>query len=271
MVVNEELFDASRAHEGAFRKEHLISVRERLLKELREWFHEIADSVDFNDDKYSWLRKFQHRIIKERAVIISFNWDLILDALLYEKSLSRQSYGFGTMGDAPILLKPHGSLNWFEHRYATHMESDRRTRIFDRSGDSIDAFLRFRAPYSKSRREYIPLLVPPIYAKNFARPFFQELWNRCTQYLSTAAKVIFVGYSMPLSDLHARFIVRCGFHNQLEGQLLRNGARATATGPARVTIVNPDQGAAQRAETVVGPVAKTKWIPLPVAQWVEGL
>jgi hypothetical protein len=40
-------------------------------------------------------------------------------------------------------------------------------------------------------------------------------------------------------------------------------------GAAKVTIVNPDQGAAQRIENTLGQHAKCKWLPKPVAQWVS--
>src|SRR5271169_399954 len=61
----------------------------------------------------------------------------------------------------------------------------------------------------------------------------------CTDVLSTARKVVFLGYSMPTSDIHAQFITRCGFHNQKEGKLFAGGNRTKPTGPAEVVIVNP--------------------------------
>ena len=79
----------------------------------------------------------------------------------------------------------------------------------------------------------------------------------------------FVGYSMPEVDLHAQFIMRCGFYNQIYGQPKAGGGRTKATGPAKVTIVNPDQEAALRIEGIVGPEAKCKWVPKPAAQWVS--
>jgi phosphoribosylpyrophosphate synthetase len=58
---------------------------------------------------------------------------------------------------------------------------------------------------------------------------------------------------MPTADLHAQFILRCGFHNQHEGELTKAKKRKTATGPAKMIIVNPDQGAANRIAAIAGP------------------
>ena len=111
----------------------------------------------------------------------------------------------------------------------------------------VYAFRKFRAPISnKHNKEYTPLIVPPVYLKNFEKPVFQALWKICTRHLSTARRIVFLGYSMPPADFHAQFIMRCGFHNQKEGQLDKYDRRKESTGPAEVVIVNPDFGAARR-------------------------
>jgi hypothetical protein len=114
----------------------------------------------------------------------------------------------------------------------------------------------------------MPLIVPPILLKDFAKPVFKAIWNGCTDALSTAKRVFFLGYSMPDSDIHAQFIMRCGFHNQNEGKLIAGGKRAKATGPAEVVIVNPDRGAAQRIASVVGPHSRCEWVSTPIAEWM---
>jgi hypothetical protein len=117
----------------------------------------------------------------------------------------------------------------------------------------------------------MPLIVPPVYNKDFGQNVFRDLWRNCVAALSTASKVIFLGYSLPEADLHARFILRCGFHNQVEGELLSGGKRSSPTGKSEVVIVNPDQGAARRIEASVGNDIRCNWQPLPVSKWVEKL
>lgn len=266
MLVNEELFDASRQYEGRFTRQDLRDLQRDLLLKIAEWFHELAKGARPSEPKIEWLKKFADRVRRENAAIISFNWDLILDELLFGDELDAAAYGLGEeRGEHPILLKPHGSLNWFEENPGRHLTSTKRIEIFD----SVYAFQKFRAPNSKHGRVYTPLIVPPVYLKDFDKPIFVRLWKSCTSILSRARKVVFVGYSMPAADLHAQFIMRCGFHNQVEGELGKDGQRATATGPAKVLIVNPDRGAAQRIEAVAGPRHSCRWISTPVAEWIQ--
>jgi|SRR5882672_2958281 len=273
MLVNEELFHASRQYEGKFTKETLRRLQRDLLLSITDWFHELSKRVKPNNPEATWLRTFRERVRKENAAIISFNWDLILDELLFGSELDKASYGFTRpLGGTPVLLKPHGSLNWFEHEQGQHLVGSKRillhrTKRPRGGGNAIYAFREFRAPVSSAGRRYTPLIVPPIHLKRFEKPVFRALWRNCTSLLSTAKTVTFLGYSMPSADLHAQFIIRCGFNNQVQGELLEGG-RAKPTGAAIVTIVNPDGAAAKRIAQVVGPDSPCKWISTPAAEWL---
>ncbi|MGH7833515.1 MAG: hypothetical protein ACREQK_07710, partial [Candidatus Binatia bacterium] len=196
--------------------------------------------------------------------VISFNWDLVLDQQLFEGEVSGASYGLTKRLDAgPVLLKPHGSLNWYEASQMAKVAEEKHVTIFDNKKDKerIEAFLYPRAIKSKWGRRYTPLIVPPTYLKNFDRPVFRRLWNNCTDALSTPKKLIFLGYPLPAADLHTQFISRCGFHNQIEGRVKNSTERYDPTDPAEIIIVNPDQDAARRIESVAGPKFRCKWIP----------
>jgi hypothetical protein len=84
-------------------------------------------------------------------------------------------------------------------------------------------------------------------------------------------KLVFLGYSLPSSDLHAHFIFRCGFHNQIHGRIKDANSRYPATRPAEVVIVNPDKDAASRIKTVAGPDVLCTWIPKKSQVWLEGI
>jgi hypothetical protein len=271
MLVNEELFDASRQYEGNFTQTELRDLQRDLLLRIADWFHELSADVSPSTPKANWLKRFRNRIERENAAIISFNWDLILDELLFGTELSALSYGFSApTSSGAVLLKPHGSLNWFEEKEGQHIKGEKRIKVFDAKGsDSVYAFREFRAPRSAVGRTYAPLIVPPVYLKNFNKPVFEAVWKKCTSVLGTATEVVFLGYSMPSADLHAQFILRCGFNNQVEGELEEHG-RAPATGAAPVTIVNPDRSAAQRIAAVVGRQSACEWVSMPAADWLGG-
>ena len=270
IAVNLDLFDASRAAEGGFKKDHLENAREGLLSEIARWFHELYKPAN----QISWLHDFVRVLRKENAAIISFNWDLVLDQELFEEGINSENYGLAkNLPAGPILLKPHGSLNWYEAKQIKNVASEKRIVIFPHrsAGEQIEAFLRPREIKSKTDKRYTPLIVPPTYLKDFKRPIFRKLWQRCTHLLSTTKRIIFLGYSLPSADLHAQFIFRCGFHNQIEGILRQDGTRQSATGAAKVVIVNPDQEAALRIEAVAGPQIICEWVPKRIQEWCNAL
>ena len=263
LQVNEQLFDASDQYETTFTKEQLRNLQTDLLLEVARWFHEISKSVVPNAPTVSWLSKFKEQVMRQRAAVISFNWDLILDQLLFADGINEASYGF-TIGEdqIPSLLKPHGSLNWFEEGIGRHLKSVKRVTVFDNGPDTVYAFREFRAPVSKSTRIYSPLIVPPVYLKNFEKPVFKALWRNCVTVLNQARQVVFLGYSMPLADHHAQFIMRCGFQKRIVSD-------PCVQGTPEVVIVNPDWGAARRISSIVGSEYRCSWASTPVSEWIE--
>lgn len=271
--VNEELFDASRESEGNFSREDLKKVRESLLREIYDWFHEL-----YEESKNSqWMEKFVQVVRKQNAGIISFNWDLLVDHKLFSKETLSMGYGLkGNLmhgGNTPILLKPHGSLNWYEENQIKNITVDKRINIFSRSksGNNVDAFLYPRGITSRIGKNYTPLIIPPTYLKDFSRPIFQSLWKRSTDLLSTAKNIYILGYSLPKDDLQARFILRCGFHNQIEGRQKIRGGRHGPTGAANVFVVNPSMEVEERYLDVIGPNINTRFIKQTVEEWVESI
>jgi len=261
------MFDASRPAEGRFSKEQLKQSREILLFTIAEWFHKISKDAS----KTAWLSKIVDRLRTEKAAIVSFNWDLILDYHLFKGDLDSKSYGlFKKLGRGPVLLKPHGSLNWYQGTQLDRVSELRRIEIFHSKDESkcVHAFLRPRGVKSKSGKRYTPLIIPPTYFKDFKPSIFKRLWQNCTDVLSTPKRLVFLGYSLPAADLHAHFIFRCGFHNQLNGRIKDNTSRYPATGAGEVIIVNPDQEAARRIEAVAGSQIPCTWVPRRVQDWI---
>ena len=122
MMANEDLFDASRAAPGNFSLHDLEVVRRDLLLSIYKWFHEIHKGVFENLPR--WLKGFRDHLVQPQDTIISFNWDLVLDQLMFESGISRASYGFGKTENLVRLLKPHGSLNWYDSATATKIKRE---------------------------------------------------------------------------------------------------------------------------------------------------
>ena len=266
MQANEQLFSFSRSAPGGFKLKDLKESRNFLLFELVKWFHELKKNA--LESRYDWLQLLTQKMKEEQATIISFNWDLVLDQLLFEGVLSAASYGFDRRTNGPWLIKPHGSLNWFKQNDDANarIKEEKKIQLIP-NPDQVFAFAEFRGPYSSDPlRKYMPLIVPPVYSKTFKGELFKRLWLGAVTSLSQAAEVRFLGYSLPDADLHARFILRCGFHNQKDGLLMANEERQKATGPAKVTIVNPCQDAISRVATLVNWPTKEK--ATTIEHWV---
>jgi hypothetical protein len=267
MMTNEQLFTASRSAPGKFTLDRLNIIRRELLLAISAWFHHIHS--DTFEELPDWLTIFRDEVVKAGDTIISFNWDLILDRLLFEDEVRSENYGFGHSGAASItLLKPHGSLNWYDGTQGTrikpHLRVPLRTNEHD---DTVYAFKHFRSPRSKNK--YMPMIIPPVFNKDFSHGVFRHVWRTCVSRLSKAKRVVFLGYSLPEIDLHARFIFRCGFYNQINGELLPSHTRSKPTGKSTVVIVNPDQSSANRIERAVGSHICCDWQPMTVAKWVQ--
>jgi hypothetical protein len=113
--------------------------------------------------------------------------------------------------------------------------------------------------------------VAPTFVKDFSHPVSAELWRQCADSLSIANRVVFLGYSLPESDLQAKFIFRCGFHNQTAGTIRNKKVRNKPTGAAQVTLISPDGSAAKRIERAVGRSVSFDWKPMKVEDWAAAL
>jgi hypothetical protein len=110
MMANEQLFEASRSAPGSFTYEDLVAIRRDLLLAVADWFHEIHEATFKSLPE--WLVSFRDKVLEDGDTIISFNWDLVLDELIFGDKMNGKSYGFGSLvRGSTTLLKPHGSLN----------------------------------------------------------------------------------------------------------------------------------------------------------------
>lgn len=268
--VNLDMFGASRRIEGSFRRDELREIQAELLTDIAHWFHGLYEKAQ----KVPWLEKVTALIRQERATVISFNWDLILDHGLFDGQIGPSMYGLGAADrPGPCLLKPHGSLNWYLGTQAQPIKDTKKVRIHPGKGKSTEvwAFLPPRDVKTSNERMYTPFIVPPTFVKDFSHPVSAELWRQCAEALNIASRIVFLGYSLPEADLQARFIFRCGFHNQTAGTIRSKKTRNQPTGAAQVTLISPDSNAAKRIEGIVGPSGSFDWKPMKVEEWAAAL
>ena len=172
IAVNLDLFKASRPLQGKLSPDDLRDAQMELLGCIGERFHEQYDRAC----ETPWLRDVVNRIHSENAAVISFNWDLVLDHLLFQDGLSARGYGLSTkLGSGALLLKPHGSLNWYDAGQTRKVKVGKRTTIFSHkdSKKQIKAFLLPSARHQLEDRS-------DVHAPHCPSDIYEELQGTCT-------------------------------------------------------------------------------------------
>lgn len=122
----------------------------------------------------------------------------------------------------PPLLKLHGSINWgvcpsCGNTQEFPMGFDRRRH----GPDVLDRLLgtackwhpetqEIRDDESPSHFRYQPLLVPPTWSKSGQCATLRDVWRQAVMEIASAKRLVFVGYSMPDTDVHVRYLLGAG-------------------------------------------------------------
>lgn len=192
-------------------------VRRKNLEELirRVLLHTTCNHLT---DNFVALKSTLHESLLTQLMpgdsVITFNYDLVIEESFGQKPLWNPSDGYGikvhgkshpwaknwfkdhgfdtTRGlenSKLVLLKLHGSLNW-----------DPRTT----NGISLKYKPYWvRSQAGKTVPSYVEL-IPPSWNKNIENWPYKVLWRTARNHLENAKSLIFVGYSMPDTDVLAQ-------------------------------------------------------------------
>ncbi|NTW60316.1 MAG: hypothetical protein HGB21_12655 [Nitrospirae bacterium] len=189
-------------------------------------------------------KKFVANILRPGDTIITFNYDCVLDYSLQmwgsNKWNAHYGYGFnlGPGGkyvaghdfwqpkvpspkpETVMLYKLHGSLHF----------------VITGDDDSPHVKLKQR-PYTKQAGGGLKFtIIPPEWHKEFDKGAFSTLWAKASEAINRAEYIVFVGYSLPSTDLHST-------------DLFRTSVRKTEL--KSLVVVNPDREARKRTGTVL--------------------
>jgi hypothetical protein len=156
--------------------------------------------------------------------VITFNWDLLVEEALYDLN---KEWEYKLTDGAISILKPHGSLDWFDSKEAS---IDRKS-IFplNEKFKRIQVFKRFRAP--RIPTPAVPVILPPVINKKIVYEELQAIWRDAWLALRHASEIYVIGYSLPPEDLHARLTIRSAIRGNEKFEQHR----------PKVAIVNPDR------------------------------
>lgn len=223
----------------------LQQIRKTWIELLVGYFH--ALSAGYLQSENTVCQRFVSALLKQKidkgqeqdpCSIISLNWDSIIEDSLYEVIERTATHGKADIDycvyTTPLehsthtpstkqkagglfnlkLLKIHGSTTWLrcpnsnhiytglgspENPYDIYVRPSRSPFIEKNYPDSDD---QSGAPFLE------PFIITPTYSKIFDQPHIQTTWHNAYVELREAAKIVFVGYSLPEADYHFRTLLR---------------------------------------------------------------
>jgi hypothetical protein len=194
------------------------------------------------------LKMFTKYILRDGDTIVTFNWDVTIEKVLEEDD--ELSFWYEPSAEI-LLLKPHGSIDWFRRAKLPPAMARKALRKID---DELSVYPEFTLAKHKLMSTQPPVIVPPIAQKDFKPPFFRQTWKRVYRAVSRATEIYFIGYSLPKEDQFARLVLSRALRN--------NRLKANKSNKKGLTIrvVNPDESAQQTFIRLVGQRFKTQFV-----------
>lgn len=194
--------------------------------------------------------------IKSGDTIITFNWDLTIEQALEREGTCDFWY---TPPAEVLLLKPHGSIDWFERKRLPRSKSGAGALRLD---ERLSVYPRFSFAEYQELRACEPVIVAPVFQKQFNWEFLRATWRRVYRAISRATDVYVVGYSLPREDQFARFVM---------ARALRNNRLKTERGekrPLTLTVVNPDEAVRTTFTKLAGEGGRFRFVEARCEQFV---
>ncbi len=211
-----------------YEKVSLPVLRGQIQQLVCQYFDSIRSH---NADLYSI---FAQRVLAQRDVVITFNYDVALDRELQKsgKWSALDGYGFSLDPSAQRvssckLFKLHGSTNWIAQIFdglkpggfamgPPNASLGNRPVIPTSDLEYLGA--NFADPQFKGTGGFVPSLIMPAAVKKFYmktslnlrewEDFWNSLWSQAEESVATAEEVHVIGYSLPDHDERAGKLLR---------------------------------------------------------------
>ncbi|TAH37182.1 MAG: hypothetical protein EYC70_09385 [Planctomycetota bacterium] len=178
------------------------------------------------------VRSVLEGLAPDRDAVVSFNWDEEVDYFLSMEhhSGAEVHYTYRTPWGPPafLVLKPHGSVGWYDVAKGIGNAST----YFIASGDSrVPRFQRRVLAYEEigfpvdleHRRAYTlvcpPVITPPTFAKQYQFLEQKLIWQDVIRACREAHEFVFLGYSLPIDDYLTRAALRAAIQSHARRRL----------------------------------------------------
>jgi hypothetical protein len=188
--------------------------------------------------------KWHHALIdgtQRRDTIISFNYDCLADHTLRAHGGGKWNahYGYGfKLGSHGTKLDGHDF--WQPSKPATKNTTIKLLKLhgslhFQVAEPSARVHLKER-PYTQQHGNLHFTIIPPEWNKQFDKGIFLHLWQQAGAAIHRATTIVFIGYSLPSTDLHSTAL----FRTSVKRERLQS-----------LVVVNPDPAARRRTREIL--------------------
>jgi hypothetical protein len=241
----------------------LEQIRTTILNAVTEYIWSFFASPQ---PRWRHLEEFFDNQVSCGDVVITFNWDLTVEQVLSSRQPDlavAYQYSKKTLESKLTLLKPHGSINWFDKKTIPSavasgaIELDPEVRLVN--------FLNLKL--SHDLIQATPVIVPPVSDKQFdEHAVFQKTWSSVYQAIASATELIILGYSLPREDQFSRFVFRRALRNNVKR--VQKGEKSKL----QVTVVNPEESTEATFARLLGKdEAKFQFLRAYFQDYVDGL
>ena len=159
---------------------------------------------------------------KRTVSIITFNYDIAVDAALYIAGIPYDYCTTNIDTTAVPLLKLHGSLNWASRRtdnsiiplplqdYFKHYKVHFPEQLITVRVPIGSQLKEYFSKYSQEEVNNEPFIVPPTWNKANHYSSINSVWSRAAYDLGEAEYIFIIGYSLPETDAFFRLLYALG-------------------------------------------------------------
>ena len=133
------------------------------LRAITEYIWEfMADA-----DRRRVLSTLVGELVRPGDVIVSFNWDFMIDLALEDRDEgSSPVYTYASSRDSVVLLKPHGSIDWFEK---SKLPGDKKLlKEMQHRATGVYFYPYFQLAQNPDLLQYPSFIVPPLSVRSSA-------------------------------------------------------------------------------------------------------
>lgn len=209
-----------------------------------------------NDTCKDFVKFLKDNNLSDIITVITTNYDLVTEYYFWESDIkciypiqhadkiavvNRPNYDdFALWGkqslNAPVLCKLHGSINYFESEDKLFIATD-VANPGEKFGNSTIPTPKRPAIFAqdavwhmqdRDKKCLTPAIIPPTYEKLHSKSWQRDIWSKAFESLKMAKILIFIGYSLPLSDGFMFSFVRAAMSARNKKNSLK------------VCVINPD-------------------------------